>query len=153
MELNQFLIHAKLHTYASMGEETQNLLEDGSRELVFIQGQFRYRDRYSGLNPFIGEELVWEDGRLIWGMNYYGKALEEFVPASQIYSFLRQAILMVRPERPYRGPEFFRAGHFTYVDKSQGELDNFTGEEIIFFRDQQVYHLVYHGGGLTNLGV
>jgi hypothetical protein len=149
MELTKFLIEAKLHTYASTRESVENLLEDGSKELTFIQGQLRYRDRFFGVNPLIGEELVWEAGRLIWGMNYFGNALEETVPASQIYNFLQQALRMIRPERPFRGPEFFRAGPFTYVDKSHGVLDAFSGEEVIYFRDQQVYHLVYHGGRMA----
>ncbi len=146
MELSQFLIQAKLHTCANQVERGVTFLEDGSKELEYTHDLFRYRDRSYGFNPFLGEELVWEAGSLIWGMNYFGKVIEEIVPVSQVYSFLQQALCMARPDRPYRGPEYFRAGLFTYVDKSHGVLDAFTGEEVIYFRDQQVYHLVYHGG-------
>ena len=149
MELNNFLVQAKLNTYASGDGNAEILLEDGSKELIYVLGQLRYRDRYFGANPFIGEELVWEADRLIWGMNYFGQTIEEIVPASQVYNFLQQALRQVRPERPFRGPEFFRAGPYTYVDKSHGVLDAFNGEEVIYFRDQEVYHLVYHGGRMV----
>jgi hypothetical protein len=151
MELSQFIIEAKLRTCAGQIESGVALLEESSKEMVYTRDQFRYQNRYYGYNPLIGEELVWELGRLIWGMNYFGKTDEEIVPASQVYSFLQQALCMVRPDRPYRGPEFFRAGPFTYVDKSQGGLDAFRGEEVIYFRDHQVYHLVYHGGRIAAL--
>jgi hypothetical protein len=146
MELSQFLIQAKLHTYASAREGADNLGEGGSYELAYILDHLCYRHRYFGFNPFIGEELIWQDERLIWGMNYYGKVTQETIPPSQVYSFLRQALHLVRADRPFRGPDYFRAGSFTYVDKSNGVLDAFTGDETIYYRDQQVYHLDYHGG-------
>ncbi len=144
MQLRQFLIQAKQNTVII--ENLRTRLEDGSIEQVYTEERFRYRSRSYGVNPFIGEELVWEDGILTWGMNYYGSVQEELIPPSQVFNFLSQAQQMARPERPYRGPEFFRAGQFTYIDKSQGDLDGFSGEEIIYFRDQQVYRLIYHGG-------
>ncbi|MDD1679308.1 MAG: DUF5680 domain-containing protein [Methanomicrobiales archaeon] len=151
MELSQFLIQAKQNIYASKEESGVTFLDDGTKETIYTGDRFHYRDRSFGFNPFIGEQLVWEAGRLIWGMNYFGKAIEEMVPASQVYTFLQQALYMARPDRPYRGPEYFRAGPFSYVDKSHGVLDDFTGEEVIYFRDQQVYHLVYHGGRIDAL--
>jgi hypothetical protein len=146
MELSQFLIQAKLHTYARPREGADNPGEDGSYELAYIQENLCYRSRYFGFNPFIGGELVWQDERLIWGMNYYGNVAQETVPPTQVYSFLRQALRLVRADRPFRGPDYFRAGSFTYVDRSYGVLDAFTGDETIYYRDQPVYHLVYHGG-------
>jgi hypothetical protein len=149
MELSRFLNQARLHTYAGGGENGAILWVDGSRELRFALDRFLYRDVYIGYNPFMGEELVWEAGFLRWGMNYFGKVLEETVPASQVYNFLQQALRQAPPDGPCRGPEFFRAGSFTYVDKCHGELDDFTGEEVIYFREQQVYSLIYHGGRLS----
>ncbi len=149
MELSRFLIQAKLQSCADQTVSGVTIFEDTRKEMEYTFDRFRYLDRWLGFNPFLGEELVWETGRLVWGMNYYGKALEELVPASQVFSFLKQALGMVRPDRPYRGLEYFRAGPFTYVDKSHGVLDAFTGEEVIYYRDQQVYHLVYHGGRIA----
>jgi hypothetical protein len=58
-ELSRFLAEAKAWTYASGKEGT--VLSDGSKELVFEEGKFRYRDRY------LGEEVVFFQG------NAYGE--------------------------------------------------------------------------------
>lgn len=55
MELQDFLVKAKINTYASSGEGGEKKLEDGGRELIFENGEYKYRDRYFGFNPFIGE--------------------------------------------------------------------------------------------------
>ena len=48
--------------------------------------------------------------------------------------------------RPFRGPSEYSEGDFLYQDKSEGIVDQFSGEEKIFFRDRQIYFLKYHGG-------
>jgi hypothetical protein len=37
-------------------------------------------------------------------------------------------------------------GDFLYQDKSDESVDQFSGEEKIFFREKQIYFLKYHGG-------
>jgi hypothetical protein len=149
MELSQFLIQAKQSIYAGASRREEGASEGGGQELEYIQDEFHYLERNAGINPFAGEVLVWKDERLYWAMNYYGNADDQVVPVAQIYRFLQQALLLARPDSPYRGPEYFRAGSFTYIDKNQGTLEAFTGEEFIYFRDQQVYHLIYHGGRIA----
>jgi len=65
MELSKFLVKAKISTYASEGEANEIVLEDGAKELTFEDGEFKYRDRYYGFNPFVGEEIVWKNGKII----------------------------------------------------------------------------------------
>lgn len=65
VELNKFLVRAKINTYASSGEDGEVVLEDGSRELSYKSGKWKYRDRHFGLNPFIGEEVVWMNGKIV----------------------------------------------------------------------------------------
>ena len=57
-ELSKFLIKAKINSYASGGEGSRRVLEDGGKEFVFEEGQLKYRDRYFGFSPFIGQEIV-----------------------------------------------------------------------------------------------
>jgi len=54
----KFIIKAKQNTYAKSGEGGEEVLADGSKELVFKEKNFKYRDRYFGFNPFIGQEVV-----------------------------------------------------------------------------------------------
>ena len=146
MELKQFLIKAKLNSYSS-GREGMKLT-DGSKELTFQEQGFSYRDRYLGENPFIGEEVVWQADRVIWGMNFYGRVLNAVVPAAQIYTFLQKAMRQVKENRPFRGPETFKEQDFEYRDESQGAIEEFMGVERILYKGEEVYRLDYQGGSV-----
>jgi hypothetical protein len=146
MEFVEFLLRAKLKTYATGGEGNERNLEDGTREMSYREGDFFYRDRYFGFNPFIGEEVVWRNGKVIWAMNYYGAVIDEAVAAGDVYLFLQKAMQQITIERPFRGPNEYSEGDFRYQDESEGYVDQFSGEEKIFFQDRQVYFLKYHGG-------
>ena len=146
MELSEFLIKAKTGTYASGSGANQQKLPDGSLELTYNEGEFSYRDRYFGSDPFVGQEVVFQDGKVIWSMNYYGRTVDKAYPAEQIYAFLQKAMRQVKLERPFRGPSTFAEGDFMYNDESSGTLDSFSGVERILFNRHKVYLLKYHGG-------
>lgn len=146
MILKDFIVKAKTNTYASNGEGGEKILEDGSKELIYESGEWKYRDRYFGFNPFIGEEVVWKNGKVVWGMNYYGRIVSNKVDAKQLYEFLQKAMLLVEAERPFRGPIDFKEGEWDYKDESNGAVDKFDGIETIFFQKERVYELRYHGG-------
>jgi hypothetical protein len=146
MELNEFLVKAKRNTYASNGEGGENKLEDGSKELTFAEGAFKYRDRYFGNNAFIGQEVVWKDGEALWGMNYYGKVFSESMDMEKLYGFLKKVLLQVNESMPFRGPKELHDGDFTYGNSVADMKDYFRGEEAIFYKDEKVYELKYHGG-------
>ena len=78
-QLSKFLVKAKINTYASSGEGGEKILFDESKEFEFEEKEFKYRDRYFGFDPFIGQEIVWQNGKIIWGMNYYGKVVSEVI--------------------------------------------------------------------------
>ncbi len=149
MELSNFLVKAKTKTYASNGERGEKILQDGCKELEYSEGNFHYCDRYYGINPFIGEEVVFDNGEFIWGMNYYGGVLEYQISAIEVYTFLQKAMRLVREDRPYRGPSNYTEGNFEYVDKSEGNVESFSGIETISFKGEEVYKLHYHGGKIS----
>ncbi len=146
MDLEKFLVNAKVYAYASGGGWDEGFLEDGSKELGFEEGEFRYRDRYFGWDPFVGEEVVWHGDRIIWAMNYYGLVFDEVVPAAEVYAFLQQAMNQVHEDRPFRGPKSLKKDDFEYFDESQGTVDRFTGFEKIYYREREIHRLHYHGG-------
>jgi len=145
-QLSKFLVKAKINTYASSGEGEEKNLPDGSKELEFEEKEFKYRDRYFGFNPFIGEEIVWQNEKIVWGMNYYGRITSEKIPVKQIYQFLQEALKKVTENKPFRGPDNFKQGDFEYFNKIEGNVENFNGEEKIFHKKQLVYQLRYSGG-------
>lgn len=146
MELKDFLVNAKINTYASSGEGLEKILGDGSKELVYESGEWKYRDIYFGFNPFIGEEIVWKNCKAIWGMNYYGRIVSDQVNAKSVYNFLRKAMVLVKTDRPFRGPSHFQEGEWEYRDESFGEVGMFEGLEIIYLQGKKVYELKYKGG-------
>ena len=148
-QLSKFLIKAKINTYASSGEGGEKILSDGSKEFEFEEKEFKYRDRYFGFNPFIGEEIAWQNEKMVWGMNYYGRIISEMIPAKQIYQFLQEALKKVREDKPFRGPDNFGQEDFEYFNKTEGILEDFEGEEKIFYKKQLVYKLNYNGGLIT----
>ncbi|PIR89986.1 XRE family transcriptional regulator [bacterium (Candidatus Gribaldobacteria) CG07_land_8_20_14_0_80_33_18] len=145
-QLSKFLVKAKINTYASSGEGGEKILFDESKEFEFEEKEFKYRDRYFGFDPFIGQEIVWQNGKIIWGMNYYGKVVSEVIPVKQIYQFLKEVLKKVLENKPFRGPDNFKQGDFEYFNKVEGVVENFQGEEAIFYKKQLVYKLNYHGG-------
>lgn len=146
MEFVDFLIKAKKNTYASSGEGGELKLDDGSRELIYEEEGWRYRDRYFGFNPFLGEEAVWKDGKIFWGMNYYGEITDTEVDQEQLYGFLKRALGLVSANSPYRGLDGFEEGDWAYKEKDTGSAGSFFGEEKIYLSGREVYKLVFNGG-------
>ena len=149
MILNDFLVKAKTNTYASNGEGGERALEDGAKELIYEQGEYKYRDQYFGSNSFIGEEIVWQNGKAIWGMNYYGKIVSDKIDNDRLYPFLKKALMLVKTDRPFRGPDDFHDGEWEYHDENNGEVDKFDGTETIYFKKEKVFELRYHGGAIV----
>jgi len=149
MNLNNFLVKAKINTYAADGEAGEKIYKDGCQELVFEDNNFKYRDRYYGFNPFIGEEVVQQDGKAVWVMNYCGRILSDKIDRKELYSFLRKAMRQVRADRPFRGPAEFIKDDYKYTDKSNGDINNFTGTELIYYQGNKAYELYYHGSTIN----
>ena len=150
MKLNEFLVKAKIESYASGGEGGEKKLPDGTKELNYEEGNFKYRDRYFGFNPFSGEEVVWENGKVIWVMNYYGETFGNIFLAKKVFEFLKKAMKQITAERPFRGPKNFKEDDFEYTDENKGNVGNFEGVERIFYKGKEIYNLVYHGGFVRN---
>ena len=145
MNLKQFIYEAKKKTYAAGMEE--KALEDGSKELVYENGIYKYRDRYFGFDPFAGQEVVFENETPIWVMNYRGSCEEDvLIIKKEIYSFLKKALLHVSKRNPIRGPANFKSKDFEYRHDIAGNYEDFGGYEEIYFRNDFVYHGDIHGG-------
>lgn len=143
-DLSEFIVKAKVNSYAS-GLKAKKL-EDESNEFVYNEGNWEYRDRYFGFDPFVGQEVILKNGKAIWVMNYCGKILKDIVSANEIYVFLKKALLKVKKSTSFRGPEKLEEENFNYRHISNGYLDHFHGVEMILYKGERVYELVYDGG-------
>ena len=136
-----FLIRAKQATYAGKGAETASS-RTGSHDLVYRENNLMYYDTYLGGDRFAGEEALWISDVPFWSMNYIGRVTGS--PFSG--NFLKEALLHVPEDKPYRGPEKYVNGDYTYSCSAEGDYNWFQGRETISYRGEQIYECVYHGG-------
>ena len=141
-ELRQFLVLAKKNTYSSI--KANDDISGGN--FVYSQGDFFYKDIFWGNSLFIGEEVVYFKEVPIWGMNYYGQLLNKDVSIKDTYSFLRKALSIINIEKPFRGEQYFFDDNYKYINKCNGNIDNFSGKEYIYLESKKIYRLSYHGG-------
>lgn len=152
MQLLDFILQGKVSGYASGGEGQEKTFADGSRGFEFIGSGFRYLDRYYGFNPFTGTEHIYtESGALLWVMNYFGEVLPNCSDPAMVYGFLREAMRLVTPDYPFRGPAIYEKGSLRYENEQHGRLERFSGTESIFADGEKVYELHYHGGRLAEV--
>ena len=136
-----FLIRAKKATYAGKGAETASS-RIGSHDLVYREDNLMYYDTYLGGDRFAGEEALWISGVPCWSMNYAGRVTGS--PFSG--DFLKEALLHVPEELPYRGPEQYVNGDYAYSCSAEGDFEWFRGEETICYRGNRIYECHFHGG-------
>ena len=136
-----FLIRAKKATYAGKGAETASS-RTGSHDLVYRENNLMYYDTYLGGDRFAGEEALWISDVPYWSMNYVGRVTGS--PFSG--DFLKEALLHVPEDQPYRGPKRYENGDYTYSCSVEGDFDWFQGKETISWRGKQIYECYYHGG-------
>ncbi len=136
-----FLIRAKQATYAGKGAETASS-RIGSHDLVYREDNLMYYDTYLGGDRFAGEEALWISDVPYWSMNYIGRVTGS--PFSG--DFLKEALLHVPEDLPYRGPEKYVNGDYTYSCSVEGDFEWFQGEETICYRGNPIYECRFHGG-------
>jgi hypothetical protein len=144
--LARFLVAAKLYGYASGDETRIRLLEDGGREVSSRDGDDSYRGRWYGDDQFSGEEVVWHQGRALWSMNFYGATTPGLEVPADFPRFHKSALRRVSAEVPFRGPALYRESDFVYVNDWTGSITEFSGVERVYFKDAEIFRLVYHGG-------
>jgi transcriptional regulator with XRE-family HTH domain len=140
-EMISFLCRAKKSTYAVKSAETVSS-RPKSHDLEYIEGEYKYIDSYLGSEKFSGEEAVWYQGDPRWSMNYTGRILSESFSGD----FLKEALLLVSTELPFRGPSLYRNGDYIYHSNVNGTFEWFQGYEEIFCERTKVFECYYHGG-------
>lgn len=140
-DLVAFLLRAKKATYAGHGGETDPS-RPNSHDLTYREGNLFYYDTYLGGERFAGEEAVWDGDAPVWSMNYSGRVLGEGFSGD----FLKEALALVPPEMPFRGPPIHRNGRYGYHCMVSGDFDWYSGREEIFLDSRLIYECLFHGG-------
>lgn len=151
LALAAFVRAAKLATYAASGDSASVApLLPNTKQLEYSNGEFVYRDIYAGMEFFVGQELVYQSGKAVWSMGYSGGVTVSATEAAttEIYRFLRNALVQVPEQLPLRGPASHSSGPLQYTCEVSGELDWFHGTEVISIAGSAVYELHFSGGTL-----
>lgn len=131
MALIDFIIKAKLSGYASGGEGQEKKFDDGSLGFEMASDGYRYLDRYNGFNPFAGSEHIYDSNNaLIWVMNYYGEVLPGRFEPKSIYLFLKEAMLLITSEYPFRGPAELEKHNFRYENTQNEGQEKTWGSDL-----------------------
>lgn len=139
-----FLICAKRNTYAANSNKT-NSSRINSNDYCYDDGNgYRYYDSYLGGECFSGEEAVWLHDVPVWSMNYAGRIVGNNFNGD----FLKEVLMAVPQNMPFRGPEIYTKGEYRYHCKVDGEFVWFQGCEEIFYGNEKIYECYFHGGVL-----
>ncbi len=145
-DLINFILLAKKASYVG-GGNTLLPYRLGSHDLQFFKGDWSYHDSYLGESDFIGEEIVYHKGKVVWGMNYFGRILRpDIFTSSEAGKIIQESLSAMYGTGRFLGGFKHIVGEFTYADTNDGDELYFTGKEWITLHDVVVYQLVYHGG-------
>jgi len=145
--LAKFLNEANKATYANKSAPKVAPSRLKSEDYHFEKDGLIYHDTYFGGRDFIGEAIVYENEKPMWGTNYFGFVLDEKVNEKDVYDFLRLALMKeYNNVIPVRGPSNFSANDKEYRFIVNGDLPNFSGTEEILFAGKVVYRCLIHGG-------
>lgn len=145
-DLTDFVVQAKAATYMGGGPKSLSY-RPASCDIQYHSGPFSYLDSYFGGSDFIGQEVVYYDGKPVWAMNYYGRILEpEQMDQAQAGEILRKALSSLYEEGRFLGGYQYSVGDITYIDLNDGDISQFSGREWMLRGETKVYELQYHGG-------
>lgn len=149
INIENFLIEAKKQTYANENVEKVLSARKNSKDYEYKRDNMVYHDTYFGGTNFIGEEVVYVDDKTYWAMNYYGVTLDETLGEEAMDNALRPALMNVGVDKdviPVRGPKEMINGEYKYSFEVIGDINYFSGVEIIYKNDKKIYELKCHGG-------
>lgn len=143
----KFLDKANKNTYANKEAQKVEPSRLKSEDYHFEEGELIYHDTYFGGRDFIGEEIIYEKEKPIWGANYFGFIIENKVNEKEVYNFLRKALMKKYSSKiPVRGPKKFSQSNWTYKSNIKGDVSRFVGKEEIFLKGKIIYCCFIHGG-------
>lgn len=143
-QCQSFVYLAKQHTYAANGQSNRLKLRQGSKDYQFQLDDFSYHDSYVGNECFVGEEVVYQRQQPVWALTYSGKVLSDHFSSS----FLKEALQQVPETIPFRGPSHYSNGQYYYHCQTEGAFEWFQGSEVIYYEQEKVFELFFHGGEL-----
>ncbi len=149
-ELTDFILQAKQATYVGGGTKLLPY-RLGSHDLQYQKGDWIYHDCYFGESDFIGGEIVYHRGKVVWGMNYFGRIiLPDKITSARAGEIIQKSLSAMYRSGRFLGGYKHSTGEFIYTDTNNGDPLYFTGREWIEKDGEIVYALDYHGGLISD---
>jgi hypothetical protein len=148
-ELTQFIVRAKANTWNGNARVSLSY-RPGSSDLQYHEENLSYLDSYFGSTNFLGQEVVWHNGKPIWVMNYHGQILQP-----ELYDGARAGITSqegrgcVYALQTFLGNHEFTLKHSVFCMKTTGEPSSFSGREWHEVKGVVVYSFDFHGGTVS----
>jgi hypothetical protein len=144
--LKEFIAEARSNTYAANNSPADNPRLSGSVQFEFQKSNLFYRDIFFlGNKKFIGQEIIYQDSKPVWGMNYIGDELGKLETG-----FLKDSLFRLADRCRLGQNCEFEKREFKYEDMGQGDIDDFYGQEKIFVVGKNIYKLDYKGGIISD---
>lgn len=132
-QLYDFILRASSATYAGGGSYEKIVERSGFLEMVFQDGDWHYRDSYTGFYRSSGSEVVRYQDQIVWVSSYCGgmaKGSENL--ASDTFDFLKKAMLAKpKNKQSFRGPDHYSEQNWVYSYQQKGDVTSFSGYEEI----------------------
>lgn len=160
-DLANFIVEANTHTWAAEGAEVKVPQRPGYKELRWpipnsetgrTEGDWELRDSYTGYFRAPGMTTVYYKGEPAWTMAYSGRGMVtgKYSETKQTFTFLKEALMKVTPDLPYRGPRRFENGGWVYEMEIHGNIEDFSGDEDIQKDYELMFSQVFSGGIVIN---
>lgn len=140
-ELFSFIDKAGKATYAGGGEEVKTPERPGFTEYEYTDGDFHYRDSYTGWFRSRGMEVVRYKGIPVWVCEYGGGMMEGKKDISHdTFEFLKKAMSVDESGfDSLRGPREFTDGDWKYTYAQNGDVFELWGYEEISYKGEVVF--------------
>lgn len=147
-QLRAFIARAAAATYAGGGAREKNPERKDFVELVYAEGDFSYRDSYTGFYRSRGMELVRQNGVPIWATMYGGGMIEgKEELADKTFTFLKKAMSTNKNGfDSFRGPHELVDGDWKYTYTQEGDVNEFHGSEEIYYQRKLIFFHRIIGG-------
>jgi len=143
--LKQFLIQFNEAGFASDNRNMWTKELDGSTSITYENGEYMAHDNFFGGEPYGGREVIFLNNKPSWMMVYYGWVVEGF-DKNEVYKALRNALMNQPKNFPVRGPKEIEFEGFVYKNNWEGDVERFSGKEVIMKNNEIVYEADYMGG-------
>ncbi len=150
-EINDFFGRAAVATYAGSGPRVA-AERGGFQELAFEDGDWSYRDSYTGYIRSRGQEIIRYRGDPVWAQSYGGGMEGRFARDRDLsdrnMAFLKTALSSgdKRTRFQPRGPHELVRGDWRYAAEWAGDIAEFRGTEEIHHRGELVFTHQFIGG-------